>query len=174
MKTPFLILFTCLCLRVFAQEPATDISTADIASMESRQAGLRLAASPLRVMASNNFDVRYYRCQWDVDPAVNYIKGVVTPHFVMTAAGNSITLDLASALTVSSVQQHGSNVAFTHAADALTITLLAPLAQGVKDSITISYEGVPPASNGAFVVSTHGPSATPVLWTLSEPYGSRD
>jgi len=47
MKTPFLILFTCLCLRVFAQEPATDISTADIASMESRQAGLRLAASPL-------------------------------------------------------------------------------------------------------------------------------
>ena len=98
----------------------------------------------------------------------------MTPYFVMTTAGNSITLDLSSALTVSSVQQHGSNVAFSHAADALTITLQSPLGVGTKDSVTISYEGTPPPTNAAFVVTTHGASATPVLWTLSEPYGSRD
>ncbi|SEJ55435.1 Peptidase family M1 [Dyadobacter sp. SG02] len=174
MKTPFLLLFMLLAGRAFAQEPAADFSTSDIAVLESRSAGLRLNAPGLRVMASNNFDVKYYRCEWEVDPAVNNIKGIVTPHFVMSTAGNSITLDLSSALTVSSVQQHGSNLAFTHAADALTITLQAPLGAGTKDSVTINYQGAPPPTFGAFVVTTHGPSATPVLWTLSEPYGSRD
>ena len=174
MKIPFLLFLLLLAGRAFTQEPAADFSTSDIAVLESRSAGLRLNASGLRVMASNNFDVKYYRCEWEVDPAVNYIKGIVTPHFVMSAAGNSITIDLSSALTVSSVQQHGSNVAFTHAADALTITLQSLLSAGVKDSVTINYEGTPPATNAAFVVTTHGPSVTPVLWTLSEPYGSRD
>ncbi|MCF0073883.1 T9SS type A sorting domain-containing protein [Dyadobacter sp. CY261] len=160
--------------RTFAQDIVSDVTSNDIAAMESRSAGLRLRPSALKVLASNNFDVKYYRCQWEVDPAVNYIKGVVTPHFVMTSAGNTITLDLANALTVSSVQQHGSNVAFTHAGDALTITLQGPLSTGVKDSITISYEGTPPATNGTFVSTTHGSPAKPVMWTLSEPYGSRD
>ncbi|MGX5853558.1 M1 family aminopeptidase [Dyadobacter jiangsuensis] len=174
MKTPFLLFFLLLVVRAMGQESSTDLSTSDIAVLESRSAGLRLNAPGLRVMASNNFDVKYYRCEWEVDPAVNNIKGAVTPYFVMTTAGNSITLDLSSALTVSSVQQHGSNVAFTHVADALTITLQSSLGVGTKDSVTISYEGTPPLTNAAFVVTTHGPSATPVLWTLSEPYGSRD
>jgi disulfide bond formation protein DsbB len=174
MKTPFLLILFLFVTRVFAQELPADFSTADIAVLESRSAGQRLNAPGLRVMASNNFDVKYYRCEWDVDPAVNNIKGMVTPHFVMSTAGNSITLDLSSALTVSSVQQHGSNVAFSHAGDALTITLQNSVSAGTKDSVTISYEGTPPAANAAFVVATHGPSATPVIWTLSEPYGSRD
>ena len=174
MKLPFLLLLILLVVKTFAQESGPDFSTSDIALLESRSAGLRINAGALRVMASNNFDVKYYRCEWEVDPAINYIKGIVTPHFVMSTAGNSITLDLSGALTVSAVQQRGSNVAFVHAGDALTITLQNPLAVGTKDSVTISYEGTPPATNAAFVVTTHGPSVTPVLWTLSEPYGSRD
>jgi disulfide bond formation protein DsbB len=174
MKLLFLLLLSLVVVKTVAQESGEGFSTSDIALPESRSAGLRLNASGLRVMASNNFDVKYYRCEWEVDPAVNYIKGIVTPHFVMSSAGNSITIDLSSALTVSSVQQHGSNIAFTHAGDALTITLQSLLSAGVKDSVTINYEGAPPATNAAFVVTTHGPSTTPVLWTLSEPYGSRD
>ena len=174
MRIPFLLFVLLLAGGAFAQESASDFSTADIAALESRNAGLRINASGLRVMASNNFDVKYYRCEWEADPAVNYIKGNVTPHFVMTTAGNSITLDLSGELTVSAVQQRGSNVAFVHAGDALTITLQNPLAPGVKDSVTISYEGTPTPVNAPFVVTTHGASATPVLWTLSEPFGSRD
>lgn len=174
MKIHFLFLFLLFAGKALAQESAPDFSTSDIAVLESRSAGLRMAAAGLRVMASNNFDVKYYRCEWEVDPAVNNIKGNVTSHFLMTSAGNSITFDLSSALTVSAVQQRGSDVAFVHAGDALTITLQNPLTQGTKDSVTISYEGTPPAANAAFVVTTHGPSVTPVLWTLSEPYGSRD
>ncbi|OJV21901.1 MAG: hypothetical protein BGO21_25425 [Dyadobacter sp. 50-39] len=174
MKIFVLLFLFLLAGPAFAQHSAADFTTSDIAALESKSAGLRTTAAGLRVMASNNFDVKYYRCEWEVDPAVNYIKGNVTPHFVMSAAGNSVTLDLSVALTVTAVQQRGSNVAFSHADDALTVTLQNPLAQGVQDSVTISYEGTPTAVNAAFVVTTHGPSATPVLWTLSEPYGSRD
>jgi hypothetical protein len=172
MKIPLLLILFCMAGRAFAQEP--DFQSSEIAAFESRSAGLRLSGAALRVMASNNFDVKYYRCEWEVDPAVNYIKGAVTPHFVMTTSGNVITLDLASALTVSSVKQHGSNVAFVHGSDALTITLQTSLSAGTKDSITINYEGTPPAAEAAFTLTTHGPATTPVLWTLSEPFGSRD
>ncbi len=178
MKTPFLLLLLLFAGEAFAQQDAPDLTTSDIAALESRSAGLRINAPGMRVMASNNFDVKYYRCEWEVDPAVNYIKGVVTPYFVMSAAGNSITLDLSNALTVSTVQQRGSNVAFVHSGDALSITLQNPLAQGTKDSVTITYEGIPSATNGSFVNSVHGSGSpivwTPIIWTLSEPYGSRD
>ncbi|SDG48611.1 Por secretion system C-terminal sorting domain-containing protein [Dyadobacter soli] len=174
MKTPFLLFLLLLAGWAFAQEPAADLSTSDIAAFESRRAGLRINGPAMRVLASNNFDVKYYRCEWEVNPASYNIQGNVTSHFVMTSAGNSITLDLSSALAVSAVQQRGSNVPFSHAGDALTITLQNPLAEGTKDSVTISYGGAPTSVNAAFIVGTHGPASTPVMWTLSEPYGSRD
>ena len=41
------------------------------------------------------------------------------------------------------------------------------------DSVSIYYQGIPPDTGfGSFVTSAH--AGTPVLWTLSEPYGSRD
>jgi len=43
----------------------------------------------------------------------------------------------------------------------------------VLDSVSIFYKGVPPNNGfGSFETTTH--AGTPVLWTLSEPYGSRD
>lgn len=174
MRALFLLILFLFIKPVLAQESLPDISTEEIAAIESKWAGIRAGERSMRVKASNNFDVKYYRCEWEVDPASYYIKGKVTPHFTMNAAGNVITLDLASGLTVASVKQRGSDVAFSHTGDALTITLQNALSQGVKDSLTIAYEGIPPGNNGAFVTSVHGPASTPVLWTLSEPFGSRD
>ncbi|WP_353718533.1 M1 family aminopeptidase [Dyadobacter sp. 676] len=174
MRTSFLLFFFWLAGRAYGQVCQPDPATPDIAALEGRSAKARIDGASLRVMASDNFDVTYDRCEWEVDPAVSYIKGMVTTHFVMNADGADITLDLTSALTVSSVRQRGNDVAFVHAGDALTITLQNPLSQGARDSVTISYEGTPSAANSAFIVSTHGSPVTPVLWTLSEPYGSRD
>lgn len=174
----FPLIFILLLARgLAAQDAGRQAGLADIAEMEARAAGRKLAASAMRVMASDHDDVRYYRCEWEVDPAVQYIRGAVTPHFVMKAAGNEISLDLTSALTVTSVKQRGADVPFVHANDALTITVPNAMAVGQKDSVTIRYEGVPPAS-GALTQSFHGAGApyvwAPVLWTLSEPFGSRD
>ncbi|MEO8759422.1 MAG: peptidase M1, partial [Bacteroidia bacterium] len=43
------------------------------------------------------------------------------------------------------------------------------------DSITVFYHGVPQSTGfGSFMQRTHGANQTPIIWTLSEPYGARD
>ena len=48
----------------------------------------------LLTFASTNFDVKYYRCEWEVNPAIRYITGKVTIYFTITKATNNIVLDL--------------------------------------------------------------------------------
>jgi hypothetical protein len=43
-------------------------------------------------LASDNFEVYYYRCNWNIDPAVRYISGSVTSYFKTTASTSSICL----------------------------------------------------------------------------------
>lgn len=168
-KTSFLLcLFTAICIQTFAQ---TDSILEQIAKSEQRQhASLRNYDA--YSVSSNNFDAKYYNCEWTVDPAVRFISGVVTSHFVITAGTNSITYDLSNALTVDSILYHGTKINFTHSANnALQVQLPVSLSAGIKDSVSIFYKGVPPPGNGYFTTSAH--SGTPVMWTLSEPYGAR-
>jgi aminopeptidase N len=124
-------------------------------------------------VSSPNYDVHFYKCEWNIDPAVQYIKGVVRPHFTITSATASITLDLSNTLTVDSVLYHNSKTTFQQSAtDALQIQFPAMLPAGQKDSVSIYYKGIPPDSGfGSFTQTTH--NNVPVLWTLSEPYGAR-
>jgi len=123
-------------------------------------------------MSSNNFDVTFYRCNWNVNPAVRQIAGSVTSYFTITSATNNITFDLAAALTVDSVWFRGNKITFARNFDALQINFPLTLSMNQKDSVQIFYRGVPPVpGEGYFVTSSH--SGTPILWTLSEPYGAR-
>src|SRR6188474_822258 len=70
-----------------------------------------------RSQASSNFQVTYYRCVWDIDPSVRYIKGVITSHFLTNSSANSISYDLASQLSVDSVYYHGNKISFSRPAD---------------------------------------------------------
>ncbi|QRR00979.1 M1 family aminopeptidase [Dyadobacter sandarakinus] len=151
-----------------------DIAAQEQKSYEARAESMHRA---LRTAASDNFDVTYYRCEWKVDPAIRYISGAVTVYFTMKTPASSITLDLANELTVNSVSHDGMALAFTHSAQALQIDFPGTLPAGSTDSVRIVYEGIPPAAGlGSFVTAQHGaaPSPMPVLWTLSEPFGSRD
>ena len=123
--------------------------------------------------ASGNFDVKYYRCQWEIDPSVRYIKGAVTIYFTITTASTSITLDLMNTLITDSVKQRGIPLSFDHANNSLQVNFPASINAGVLDSVTVYYRGVPAATGfGSFIQSTH--AGTPVMWSLSEAYGSRD
>jgi aminopeptidase N len=123
--------------------------------------------------ASNNFDIKYYRCEWEVDPGVRYIKGKVTAYFKMTDASSNIVMDLASVLTADSIKQHGSLLSFTRPTDAISVNFLSTLNANTLDSISIWYHGVPGNTGfGSFIQDMH--AGTPVIWTLSEAYGSRD
>jgi aminopeptidase N len=131
------------------------------------------SASGHRALSSNNFDVHYYRCRWEVDPAVRYIRGAVSCHFKVTTAANTITLDLHSTLIVDSVYFRNNKISFQHAGNALQLQFPAVVNAQSKDSVTIFYQGVPPDNGfGSFV--TYEINGSPVLWTLSEPYGAKD
>lgn len=128
----------------------------------------------LRTVASQNIDIKHYRCEWEIDPAVRFITGKVTPTFVALGTVSTITLDMNTTLVVDSIVYHNARINHTRGLDhSLTIQFPAAITGGAKDSVSIFYKGIP-ANNGSgsFTTTTH--AGTPLLSTLSEPYGARD
>lgn len=123
---------------------------------------------------SGNYDVRYYRCCWNTDPAINAISGNITTYFMPQSPLDSIQMDVSISLSIDSVLYHRSKINFNQlSGDVLQIKF--PSTLNALDSVTVYYHGVPQSSGfGSFVQSTHGPNNTPVIWTLSEPYGAQD
>jgi aminopeptidase N len=144
-----------------------------IARMEMQANQNRFNAVSARTLASDNFDVNYYRCEWEVDPAVRYITGAVTVYFKMNAASSAITLDLMNTLTVDSVKNNGVQISFLQTSNTLDVNFASTINTGALDSVSIWYKGIPANTGfGSFIQDVHG--GTPVMWTLSESYGSRD
>lgn len=132
-------------------------------------------ARDLAIVEDLSFDLKYYRFEWQIDPAVYAIAGTATCYFeTQTAAFDHLNFNLSTQLTVSSVKYHGTNLVFSQTGDyGLTVNLPAALAQGTLDSLSITYQGIPPSGGfGSFIQSAHG--GTPILWTLSEPFGAQD
>ena len=124
---------------------------------------------------TENYDLKYYRFEWEIDPAVYAIKGKATPYFkVVGGSTQEINMDLSSALTIDSIVWHGQKIQFTQPASyQLNIKFPQILNNGVLDSLSITYHGVPPSGGfGSFIQDKHGEE--PILWTLSEPFGAQD
>jgi aminopeptidase N len=127
--------------------------------------------------AANTYDINYNRCQWTVDPAVRYIKGVITTYFKPTVSGfNQVEFDLDTIFTIDSIKYHNTQLTYSQLPGSiLRINLPATLPVNVMDSITVHYQGIPPNTGfGSYVNNTHGTPPVPVTWTLSEPFGARD
>jgi aminopeptidase N len=140
----------------------------DIKLMEEK---MDFRASPF----TQNYDLKYHRMEWMIDPGEYFIAGTVTTYFVPTEDDfNEISFDLATVLDVSEVLYHGQTLNFQQlSGNQLKISLPNPLSQGQLDSVSITYEGEPPSSGfGSFGQGTH--NGVPALWTLSEPYGAKD
>lgn len=171
----FLLLTTLL--PFFAQSQETGGFRNEQASIveAERKAGERLMSSArMESVASGNYNVHHYRCEWQLDPAVRYIRGKVTTTFTMTQPGNSITFDMVNQLVVDSVVYHGNKLTFTRPGnDGLVINFPGTITATTKDSVAIYYQGDPAGGGfGAFYQGAH--SGVPVIWTLSEPYGAKD
>ncbi len=143
-------------------------------AQHEKQAALKRTGQPGHKTGSG-YNVVYHRCWWEINPAVYYIKGSVCTYFVPNADINSLDFDLAHSLTVDSVKYHGQVISHSHPSEVLYITLPQTANSGIKDSITIYYQGEPSGGGfGSFTQMNHGSSSTPVIWTLSEPYGASD
>ena len=166
-KTYSYLLFL-FCLPMFGQETLKELQEISEAELKSTSQTIAFSANP----NTQNYDMIYQRLQLTVDPAVYFVSGNVSSHFVAKQNMSTITLDLAHQLTVGSVMKGNTSLAFTQANNELVVTLAQPILTGTLDSISVSYAGVPPLGQQAFATGTH--SGTPVMWTLSEPYGARD
>jgi aminopeptidase N len=124
--------------------------------------------------AGTNYDVKHYRCEWQIDPAVKYIAGKVTMTYLLTTASNSIVLDLNKVLIVDSVLYKGNKITFTqNTNNTVTINFPTFVNANTADNVSIFYQGVPPTTgNGSFIKSAH--AGVPIIWTLSEPFGASD
>ncbi len=167
-------LFFCfLIFKATAQLPADYFKQLNEIAMAERLNHERINGTNNIITAVSNFDVKYYRCEWEVDPAIRFIKGKVTVYYIVTGTGTSISLDLMSPLVVDSVKQRNNSLVKLQTNNILQIDFPSTINTGTFDSVSIYYQGVPPNTGfGSFIQSTH--TGTPVMWSLSEPYGSRD
>lgn len=121
-----------------------------------------------------NYDLKYQRMDVNLDPAVNYISGSVTSHFVTKESMSTIYFDFTDQIPVSSVNYHGTDLIFEQlSTKELKINFPNSISTNTLDSLTISYSGVPESTGRTyFYVGTH--AGLPVLSTLSEPYGAQN
>jgi aminopeptidase N len=170
MKMKKITLYSLLlcCFGLNAQTQQSDLENIAEAEMRSAAGLMRFNKN----INTANYDVISQELHFTVDPAVYFITGTVITEFVAEANMTTITFDLADELTVSSVSQNSTNLAFTQDEDELVITLPATLNAGQTGVVTVNYSGPPATGEGAFRVQEHNDA--PVLSTLSQPYGAMD
>ncbi len=166
---PLLLLTMALSAQSFNLDWIDADAAAKSRHMEARQ----------KAMASevgNTYDLIFHRLLFRVDPAVRYITGSVTSYFRhLSEPPHTITFDMHDSLHLNAIRYHGELIEGRQENNVLSITLPEAFAFGEMDSIMVDYEGVPyddTTGFGSFFTDFHGQDSVPVLYTLSEPYGS--
>ncbi len=124
---------------------------------------------------TENYDLKYYRYEWFIDPAERYISGTVTTYFeALGKDQTSIGFDFTTELIIDSIVWKGQRIDFNQIGKyQLDVLFPEVLAENTLDSISITYHGEPPTSGfGSFIQDRH--NNVPILWTLSEPFGAQD
>lgn len=176
MKKNLLLFFIiCLFSNTYAQNNLWELC--DISEAEAKASQYNSFSQSLdKSLLTNNYDLKYHRLEFEIDPNLFYIKGKVTSYFTITQDNtNSIYFDASDSLTIDSVHYHGLNLSFERSEqDILKINLPNSLSQNDLDSLTVFYQGEPSAGEGfgSFVQDFH--QNEPIIWTLSEPYGAKD
>ncbi len=127
---------------------------------------------------TDNYDLKHYTFNLDIDSEKNYISGNVTANFLVTKGDkDKIYFDFNSQMQVEKILYHNQelNSRFSSTYE-LEVDLPSKLVKGTMDSITIWYKGNPTTSGfGSFETANQRcDQSKPLLWTLSEPYGARD
>jgi aminopeptidase N len=169
MKKTYLLLFLFSLTFSFAQTNEKELEEIVEAEMKSASSIMELAVNPNTL----NYDVTYQKLEFTVNPAVYNIIGKVTTTYTALSNMSTVTFDLTNELVVSSVKIGTTNLSFVqNTSDELVITLPSTQLTGTSQTIEINYSGAPATGEQAFTTSTH--NGTPVIYTLSEPFGARD
>ena len=173
MKKLYGLIFALICIQISAQVNEEAERKSMIKSELQRYAKMiNYNVNPNTL----NYDLKYQRLDLELDPAQQFVSGTVTSHFVPNQSISSIYFDLSNVLSVSEVKFHGNNLTFTQlGTKELKIDFPTNLPAATLDSLSIKYSGAPDTAGSAgdaFTIGTQ--SGTPVLFTLSEPYGAQE
>lgn len=173
-KAIFFFLMIILIMSVDAQiAPRKDFT--DKLAFDDKNTAAAWLNVPL-VYNGSNYDLKYQRMKWNINPDTLFISGEVTSYFKTTQSNVvQISFDMSTALTVDSIIYHSTGLLFSqNAGDVLVIYLPSALPLNQPDSVSVFYHGVPPQGSGfgSFRKDVH--NTVPVIWTLSEPFGAKD
>lgn len=118
--------------------------------------------------------LNFYNLDIEILNNPDLIKGNAGIYFRKKSGfDNSVFLNLSSVLIVDSVKINGIPVNYIHQNDKLTILGWSNFLPDSVYNASIKYSGLPaPTGFGSFVFGSH--SSAPVIWSLSQPYGSQD
>ena len=123
----------------------------------------------------SDFDVTYYDLDLKFDVDLKQINGSVEISFQsLRPSLEELSIDFSSNMFIDSITGNMSH--FTHDNNLITIILNTTLASEDHGKIKIYYHGLPISGGfGAFGFDTQDEeSATPIIWSLSEPYFARN
>ena len=143
----------------------------DVIKSEQNIASAKL--SVFNAAPTDNYDLKYVRCEWDISPDTLTISGAITSYFSILENSDLIYFDASDSLIIDSVIYHNDELIFQHLNNEIEISLPESLTTGIFDSIRVYYHGTPVSSGfGSFEITPHETGNT--IWTLSEPYGASD
>lgn len=163
----FLLLFISFS---FAQTTETDMESMVEAEMKAASNIMTFVVNPNTL----NYDLTHAELRLNVDPADYFVAGTVKNTVTFLEDTSTITFDLANELSVTSAKQGTTELTFEqNGNNEIVVTLPAQANVGTSATIEITYSGAPPVNGfAAFAAENH--AGTPVMWTLSEPFGARD
>jgi aminopeptidase N len=124
--------------------------------------------------ASQSIHVTWYRLDLSILTSTAPLAGRVTARVVsLVDTLSSFVFDLSSPMIVDSVLVNGAKRPSVRYPAALGLVLDRTYRRGEILTADIFYQGTPPVSGfGSFLFSSD--AGAPWVWSLSEPYGSRD
>ncbi|MBI4810854.1 MAG: peptidase M1, partial [Ignavibacteriales bacterium] len=170
-----LIVFSILSFYTsFTQETDINIDREKLYKQELMRYQKLFQQEPERTLLTSTIDAKYYRLDLTITTSPEYLRGKILMKAVSLQDGkSSITLDLMNTLTIDSVKAGGVNTSFSQNTSSFNITLDKTYNNGDLMEVEVFYQGVPGSSGfGSFEFSSH--NSTPWVWSLSEPYGSKD
>ncbi|MBS3946031.1 MAG: T9SS type A sorting domain-containing protein [Melioribacter sp.] len=173
MKKVLLLLLLIIYTTIFSQSGEELCSASKISFYERLGKSFEFAYP-----GDSNIDITYYKLDLNITYSPQYLRGVVTVKCKSSVVQiNSLFLDLWSGFKVNSVKTGNQQLSFSLTSDnKLSINLGRPYQLNEEFILVIDYEGKPNTSGGiggSFVFNVT-PAGQPVIWTLSQPYGSQD
>lgn len=157
---------------------STVVFCQDVHNGEHRFAGL---SSTGYSGTAANINVIYHKIYWRINPdSTKYIKGYVQTNFITTVNNvASISFDMNAVLQIDSVIFRNAKLPagnIVRSGNIVNFILGTTLPLSTKDSLTIFYQGAPPAPSGQATgyVKVASASAGNYITTLSESYEDRD